>query len=188
MLSIKVKTPPDVASELAGRVKARRLELNLTQATFAAKAGLKLPTYRLFERTGQISLRGLLQCGFALDMLADFDAVFAQRKFRTMEEYLAAEKTAAQKSVLPQQMTAVVSSKNISSQPAGTIRCPDEQKQSSGSDKPGALTPGPSFTRRLRCRTICPRRRQQRDSSSSRPFFWHLSDKSQTAASRFSGN
>ena len=78
MLSIKVKTPPDVASELAGRVKARRLELNLTQATFAAKAGLKLPTYRLFERTGQISLRGLLQCGFALDMLADFDAVFAQ--------------------------------------------------------------------------------------------------------------
>ena len=187
MLSIKVKTPPDVASELAGRVKARRLELNLTQAAFAAKAGLKLPTYRLFERTGQISLRGLLQCGFALDMLADFDAVFAQRKFRTMEGS-GSRKTAAQKSVLPQQMTAVVSSKNNSSQPAGTIRCPDEQKQSSGSDKPGALTPGPSFTRRLRCRTICPRRRQQRDRSSSRPFFWHLSDKSQTAASRFSGN
>lgn len=92
MLSIKVKTPPDVASELAGRVKARRLELNLTQAAFAAKAGLKLPTYRLFERTGQISLRGLLQCGFALDMLANFDAVFAQRKFRTMEEFLAVEK------------------------------------------------------------------------------------------------
>lgn len=69
MLSIKAKTPPDVASELAGRVKARRLELNLTQAAFAAKAGLKLPTYRLFERTGQISLRGLLQCGFALDSL-----------------------------------------------------------------------------------------------------------------------
>ena len=68
MLSIKVKTPPDVASELAGRVKARRLELNLTQAAFAAKAG------------------------FALDMLADFDAVFAQRKFRTMEEFLAVEK------------------------------------------------------------------------------------------------
>ena len=36
-------------------------------------------------------------------------------------------------------MTAVLSSKNISSQPAGTIRCPDEQKQSSGSDKPGQL-------------------------------------------------
>ena len=49
MLSIKAKTPPDVASELAGRVKTRRLELNLTQAAFAAKAGLKLPTYRLFD-------------------------------------------------------------------------------------------------------------------------------------------
>lgn len=92
MLSITVKTPPEVARELAGRVKARRLELNLTQAAFAAQAGLKLPTYRLFERTGQISLRGLLQCGFALDMLADFDGVFTQRKFRTMEEFLAAEK------------------------------------------------------------------------------------------------
>ena len=79
MLSIKVKTPPDVASELAGRVKARRLELNLTQAAFAATAGLKLPTYRLFDRTGLISLRGLLLCGFALDMVADFDAVFADR-------------------------------------------------------------------------------------------------------------
>lgn len=85
---LKPKRRPTLRANLPGAL----MELNLTQAAFAAKAGLKLPTYRLFERTGQISLRGLLQCGFALDMLADFDAVFAQRKFRTMEEYLAAEK------------------------------------------------------------------------------------------------
>jgi DNA-binding XRE family transcriptional regulator len=49
----------DVARQIAARVKARRLELNLTQEGLATRAGVKFATYRRFEQTGEISLRGV---------------------------------------------------------------------------------------------------------------------------------
>ncbi len=56
-----IASPNEVAKQIASRVKARRLELNLTQEGMSAKAGVKFATYRRFEQTGEISLRGLLQ-------------------------------------------------------------------------------------------------------------------------------
>ena len=78
-----------VAMQVASRVKARRLEMNLTQEGIALRAGMKLPTYRRFERTGEISFRGLLQIGFALNALQDFALLFAQRQYQTLDEVLA---------------------------------------------------------------------------------------------------
>ena len=77
---------------VAGRVKERRLELNLTQAELAQKSGLPLPTYRKFERTGIIAFAKLLQVAFALDALADFDALFSQRRYLSTEDVLNAGK------------------------------------------------------------------------------------------------
>lgn len=88
MMAINIYTPREVALQVAARVKARRLELDLTQEGMAAKAGVKFATYRRFEQTGEISLRGLLQVGFALNALSDFDALFAQRQYRTLEDVL----------------------------------------------------------------------------------------------------
>ena len=88
MIAINIYTPREVALQVAARVKARRLELDLTQEAMAAKAGVKFATYRRFEQTGEISLRGLLQVGFALNALSDFDALFAQRQYRTLEDVL----------------------------------------------------------------------------------------------------
>lgn len=73
---------------LAARVKLRRLEFNLSQAGLAKRADLPLPTYRLFEQTGKISLHGLLQIAFALNCLQDFDELFSQRQFTTLDEVL----------------------------------------------------------------------------------------------------
>lgn len=39
-----LSTPSDVAKQIAARVKARRLELNLTQGGIAIRAGLKFAT------------------------------------------------------------------------------------------------------------------------------------------------
>lgn len=75
IISFNILTPDDVAKQIATRVKARRLELNLTQEGIAARAGLKFATYRRFEQTGEISLKGLLQIGFALNALSEFDAL-----------------------------------------------------------------------------------------------------------------
>lgn len=88
MIAFDVSTPRDVALQIAARVKARRLELNLTQEGLAARAGVKFATYRRFEQTGEISLRGLLQVAFALNTLYEFAALFAQRQYQTLDDVL----------------------------------------------------------------------------------------------------
>ena len=88
IMSFNILTPNDVAKQIAARVKARRLELNLTQEGMAARAGLKFATYRRFEQTGEISLKGLLQIGFALNVLSEFDALFAQKQYQSLYDVL----------------------------------------------------------------------------------------------------
>ena len=80
IIALNISTPNEIAKQIAAKVKARRLELNLTQEGIAARAGIKFATYRRFEQTGEISLKGLLQIGFALNALSDFDALFAQKQ------------------------------------------------------------------------------------------------------------
>lgn len=88
MLAFNMSNPTDVAVQIAARVKARRLELNLTQEGLAARAGVKFATYRRFEQTGEISLRGLLRIGFALNALSDFDVLFTQKRYVSLDDVL----------------------------------------------------------------------------------------------------
>lgn len=88
MISLEVKLPHEVASQLAANVKQRRLELNLTQAGLASRAGIKLPTYRKFERTGMISLFGLLRIAFALDCLDEFTSLFTRKRYETLADVI----------------------------------------------------------------------------------------------------
>ena len=92
ILSFNISTPNDISSQIASRVKARRLELNLTQEGLATRAGLKFATYRRFEQTGEISLHGLLQIAFALNALSDFDILFSQREYQSIDEVLKEQK------------------------------------------------------------------------------------------------
>ena len=88
ILSFNIPNPSDVAMQIAARVKVRRLELNLTQEGLALRAGVKFATYRRFEQTGEISLRGLLQVGFALNCLDEFNALFAQKQYQSLNDVL----------------------------------------------------------------------------------------------------
>lgn len=89
ILSFDTISPEGKAKALAERTKARRLEMNLTQEGLSARSGVPLATYRRFERTGKISLDGLLHIAYALDALTDFDHVFAAHKYATLDEALA---------------------------------------------------------------------------------------------------
>ena len=86
IIAFNVSSPSDIALQIAARVKVRRLELDLTQEGLAAR--VKFATYRRFEQTGEISLRGLLQVGFALNALSDFDALFAQKQYQSLDDVL----------------------------------------------------------------------------------------------------
>lgn len=88
ILLLNVANPSDIALQIAAKVKARRLELNLTQEGLASRAGVKFATYRRFEQTGEISLRGLLQVGFALNCLDEFNDLFAQKQYQSLDDVL----------------------------------------------------------------------------------------------------
>jgi len=74
-MSIVIKTPKDVLKELAGRFKARRLSMNLTQEGLAVRSGVTWSSLKRFEHTGLISLEALLKLTIVLDCLGDFDRV-----------------------------------------------------------------------------------------------------------------
>lgn len=86
IISLDFKGPQDYLKEIADRVKTRRLEMNLTQEGLANRAGMKLPTYRKFERTGEISLKSLLSIAWVMDNLEDFNHLFSGRKYENFEE------------------------------------------------------------------------------------------------------
>ncbi|HLP07524.1 MAG TPA: helix-turn-helix transcriptional regulator [Opitutaceae bacterium] len=53
---LSLSTPVEIARTLAQRARDQRLQRGWSQAELARRAGVKLPTYVLFERTGRISL------------------------------------------------------------------------------------------------------------------------------------
>lgn len=72
---LSLKSPTEVASELALRVRERRLQRAWTQDEIARRAGIKPATYVLFERTGRIALIRLLKVLEVLELLEEFDRV-----------------------------------------------------------------------------------------------------------------
>jgi transcriptional regulator with XRE-family HTH domain len=96
-LSIEIKTPQDVQHEIAGRFKARRLAMNLTQEGLAARSGVSWGSVKRFERTGLIALDSLLKIALVLDCLSDFDRLGASDgrnlAAKSLDEILAAPKT-----------------------------------------------------------------------------------------------
>ena len=78
---LSIKSTAEVASDLASRIRARRLQRTWTQAETARRAGLKLPTYVLFERTGKISLLRLLKILELLGILEEFDRIGREQDY-----------------------------------------------------------------------------------------------------------
>jgi hypothetical protein len=49
---------------------------------------MPLPTYRRFERTGEIAFRSLLMLGVALNMTDEFDTLFSQKIYTNIDDLL----------------------------------------------------------------------------------------------------
>lgn len=86
MLPLELQTPGEITRLLARRVRTLRLQRGWTQQEIAARSGLTLPTYRRFERTGQISLDRLLKVAVVLDARAGFDQIFALPPAQSLAE------------------------------------------------------------------------------------------------------
>jgi transcriptional regulator with XRE-family HTH domain len=86
MLPFELETVDEVARGLATRVRALRLVQNWTQKELSERAGLKLDTYRVFERTGKISLERLIRLARVLDALDGFNRLFPQPEAQSLDE------------------------------------------------------------------------------------------------------
>jgi transcriptional regulator with XRE-family HTH domain len=72
-LAVYLRTVQEVQTGIAGRFKARRLAMNLTQREVAARSGVTWSSLKRFEREGLIALDSLLNLALVLDCLDDFD-------------------------------------------------------------------------------------------------------------------
>lgn len=95
MIDFEQKTSTDLILEVAGRAKARRKELGLTQAQLAEKAGMSLASYKRFEQKGLVSFQSLAAISIALKCESDFNGLFSRRNYKSIDEAIAA--TALQK-------------------------------------------------------------------------------------------
>ncbi|HEY1255033.1 MAG TPA: helix-turn-helix transcriptional regulator [Terracidiphilus sp.] len=72
-MAVYIKTVQEVQAGIAGRFKARRLAMNLTQNELAARSGVTFSSLKRFEREGLIALDSLLNLALVLNCLDDFD-------------------------------------------------------------------------------------------------------------------
>jgi len=92
MIELTVQNPGQVAKDLAQRLKQRRTEKHITQLQLADKSGVALASLRRFEQTGQISLQSLLQIAYALELLDEFNHLFSQPQWRSIDDMLQTKK------------------------------------------------------------------------------------------------
>ena len=81
-----LQNPENVADAIAARMRELRLAKGWKQVTLAGRSGVTLASLRRFESSGRVSLQNLLKIAFALNRLADFDAVFESQRARSMIE------------------------------------------------------------------------------------------------------
>ncbi len=78
VIMISIKSPFEIAKEIAKKAQDKRLKLNLGQRTLSEKSGVSYGTLKKFEQKGQISLESLLKIALALDELDTFEHLFAK--------------------------------------------------------------------------------------------------------------
>lgn len=81
-----LSSPGTIVADVAARVRARRLEANLTQAGLAVRAGMSTASLKRFERTGLIAFDALVRVAFVLGAENEFGSLFPSQPYKTLDE------------------------------------------------------------------------------------------------------
>ena len=79
-------SPPEIAEKIVKNFKARRLELNITQAELSKKSGVSLGSVKRFESKAQISLKNLLMLAVIINSTDRFLELFSQKQYKSINE------------------------------------------------------------------------------------------------------
>ncbi len=84
--------PEDIATELALRLRNRRLALNLTLEGLARRSGVALGTLKKFEHSGRISLISFIRLVITLKDEAALENLLLEQEFETLDDILQSAK------------------------------------------------------------------------------------------------
>lgn len=90
MSTLIFSSPGHIVSQLAARLRARRLAENWSRRTLAERSGVSESTIKRFESTGAIQLGDLVQLALALDATAEFGSLFPERPVLHLDQLAAA--------------------------------------------------------------------------------------------------
>lgn len=79
-------TPAEIVRSVAEKVRGLRLEAGWSQEELARRAGIAPDTYKLFERTGQVSFERLVRAAVALGRADDIVAMFEGAEVENIDE------------------------------------------------------------------------------------------------------
>lgn len=81
-------TPAEAEMSIAESVRARRIELGLTQSGLAARSGVSLGSVRRFEQNGAISLESLLKLLVVVGGIDELTALLkpTSSQFETLDD------------------------------------------------------------------------------------------------------
>ena len=80
------KSPTDYPPELGARLRALRLQRNMTQAALAKRAGMSVPTVRSLESGGRGTLMTFARVAYALGRERELEALLTPDPPSTLEE------------------------------------------------------------------------------------------------------
>ena len=87
-MAVYLRTVQEVQTGIAGRFKARRLAMNLTQNELAARSGVTFSSLKRFEREGLIALDSLLNLALVLNCLDDFEKLAVESPLNSATQSL----------------------------------------------------------------------------------------------------
>jgi len=79
MVGLKQKTAPQIAKDIAQRLRKIRKSKNMSQQETADKAGISYASYKRFEQKHEISFMSLIKIAIALDSEKDFEGMFLKQ-------------------------------------------------------------------------------------------------------------
>jgi transcriptional regulator with XRE-family HTH domain len=82
------KSPNDIAKELAEKIKQQRKLLKISQLQLALKSGVSLGSVKRFESKYEISLTSLIKILIALNLEKDFENLFTQKNYNSIDEVI----------------------------------------------------------------------------------------------------
>jgi transcriptional regulator with XRE-family HTH domain len=92
-----LQSPGELAEGIATRAKQKRLRLNITQRELAERSGVSFGSVKRFEQKGEVSLKHLLQIAIVLRASTDFELLFKEEPYKSVDEVVREKKSQERK-------------------------------------------------------------------------------------------